>query len=386
MQQTLKAAAVLLALGWMGWPSKPTEPACACAIRMEVEPSPLHSAFQRSVKETVLVDAGTVTDEKVAGWKKEGFTAVAVVLDDSIEKPALEAAAQSTAKHGLEIQAWIEVARHERTAKEHPDWVASLGMHDDWLKRFPKAKKPGNGEVAKAWPWAPIGFQAAFDAHLDRVKGLIAKVPAEYRLVMLNDLQGGPSACGCGNLQCRWAIDYRVPSTTAKTDGSPAAKFVAAVAKAAPGKEIVPVWTTECEKEDLPPAKQDPKGGASTGLCGDVDCFGTCSKRFAEQWSALHEIHRGATGLLLLQKEFQRDSHDHGPAGQWFDRALAFIDGPADKRFPRERLVLVVQGYDVTKADENAARAAAAKLEPNSVVVARTRIDQTYEPRIVKAK
>src|SRR5437879_10019246 len=113
-------------------------------------------------------------------------------------------------------------------AAAHPRWMAALGSHEDWQKNFPKFPEPGAGEVAKAYPWVPIGYREAFDAHLARIKALIIRAAGSYRGILLNDLQGGPASCGCGNLQCRWAIDYRVPATATPLAGDDvAARFLA---------------------------------------------------------------------------------------------------------------------------------------------------------------
>ena len=228
--------------------------------------------------EVVLTTLAAVTTDTVTSWKKEGFTAVAVVLNDGDEAPALQEAAKVVADHSLGLYFWIEVGRNPAFAREHPEWMASLGSHDDWRKRFPKVRPLEKGEVAKAWPWVPITYRETFDAHRERIARLLARVPDGYRGVLLNDLQGGPASCGCGNLQCRWATDYGVPSTAAKLVGAGiAARFVAEVAKALKGKEVIPIWTTECEEEDLPIAKL-PKGSWSTGYCGDVPLSGDLSQ------------------------------------------------------------------------------------------------------------
>ena len=197
-----------------------------------------------------------------------------------------------------------------------------------------------DGEVAKAWPWTPIAYRAAFDAHLSRIKRLLERVPAEYRGLLLNDLQGGPSSCGCGNLQCRWAIDYGVPATTEKLPGvDVAARFVAEVGKLAPNKTIVPVWTTECEVHDMAPGKRA-EAEFSTGYCGDVDCFDNCRDRFAEQWAALHATHPGPTGILVLHKEFQRDRTEYGAAARWITRAVDYLDQQKIERIPHQQIVV----------------------------------------------
>ena len=333
------------------------------------------------------MEPAAVAGEKVAAWKKEGFRAVVVLLEEQHEEALPQKVAQAIAAHSLDLYFWIEVGRSPALARAHPEWMASLGMHGDWRKQFPRVRPLEKGEVAKAWPWVPINSQEAYDAQLARVQKLLERLPQGYRGLLLNDLQGGPASCGCGNLQCRWAVDYGVPSTGTKRAGpAAAAQFVTEIGKAAKGKEVIPVWVTECAQEDLAPEKQRPQGGWSTGLCGGVNCFDTCRKRFAERWSALHAVHRGPTGVLLLHRELQRDRKEYGGPGGWITRAMKYLDEQTAKPFPRQRLWLVVQGYDVSAEQEAAARRAAAQLQPSVTLVARSRIDQSYEPRMVKVK
>jgi hypothetical protein len=335
--------------------------------------------------EAVISDPDTVNTAQVATWVSEGFDAVVLILDERFEAAVFENAAKVVAASSLDLYYWIEVGRNPVLATEHPEWIASLGSHDDWRKRFPTVRELADGEVAKAWPWTPIGYREAFDAHLSRIKRLLQRVPAEYRGLLLNDLQGGPSSCGCGNLQCRWALDYHVPATTDKLPGvDVAARFVAEVGKLAPNRTIVPVWTTECEKHDLAPDKLG-QAEFSSGYCGSVDCFNTCRDRIAEQWTALHAIHHGPTGILALHKELQRDRNEYGGTAQWVAQAVDYVDRQQPAPVPHQLLWLVVQGFDVTAAEERAAREAGRSTGAGAVLVARTPIEQSYEPRIVKA-
>jgi hypothetical protein len=336
--------------------------------------------------EAVIAAADGVESAKVAAWKKEGFRAVVLVLDDRLEARVLEKAAKAVAEQSLELYYWIEVGRNPTLAREHPEWMASLGSHGDWRQRFPKVRATEKGEVAKAWPWVPVAYREAFDAHQARIKRLLARVPEGYRGVLLNDLQGGPASCGCGNLQCRWAVDYGVPSTTAKLEGKDiAARFIAEVGKSAKGKEVIPVWTGECEQEDLP-ADRRPERSWGTGYCGGVPCFETYRKRFAEQWTALNADRRGPAGVLLLHREFQRDRKEYGGPAGWLKPAVEYVEKQSLKPLPRRRLWLVVQGYDISTEEEMAVRRVASKIGAGAVLVARTRIDQSYEPRMVKVK
>jgi hypothetical protein len=334
----------------------------------------------------VIVEIDSADPARVAGWKKGGFQAVVLVLDDRHSARALQSAVQAVSASSLDLYYWIEVGRDPVLARERPELMASLGMHPDWRKRFPRVRPTEKDEVVKVWPWAPICYREAFSAHRDRVKRLLARAPAGYRGVLLNDLQAGPASCGCGNLQCRWAVDYGVPSTATKLTGPGiAARFVAEIRKSLKGKEVIPVWTTECEQEDLPTSERSGTGW-STGYCGSVPCYATCSKRFNEQWTALTADRRGPVGLLLLHREFERDRKEYGGPTNWITRAFASVEKRAVAPLPREQLWVVVQGYSVTLEEEAAARQNASKTGAGAILVARARIDQSYEPRIAAVK
>jgi hypothetical protein len=242
--------------------------------------------------------------------------------------------------------------------------------------------------VAKAFPWVPIGYRVAFDAHLARIEELLRRAPPGWRGLLLNDLQGGPSSCGCGNLQCRWAIDYQVRSTAESVNGDDvAARFVAEVHKRVDGKVVVPVWTTECEEVDLPADKH--QGRPGTGLCGTVGCaVGPCPEVFTRQWTALTAVERGPIGLLALQTTFLRTRPEFGGGSTWVTNVVAYLNHtlPAHGGRPiaADRLWMVIDGDQ--PGAEAEARAAAAKAGVGAVIVARTRIDQSYEPRLIRAK
>ena len=331
--------------------------------------------------EIVLVEPAMATPEAVEQWKKEGFKAVAVVLDEEAAETAYRAVARAVSDGALDLYWWIEVARNPKLAEAHPRWMAALGSHQDWQKRFPKSPEPGAGEVAKAFPWVPIVYREAFDAHVQRIEGLLKRVPEGWRGLLLNDLQGAPSSCGCGNVLCRWAVDYYVPSTATKLEGDlTASKFVSEVRKRAGNKAVIPVWATECEDVDLPADKN--KGRPGTGLCGTVACAtGACPDSFARQWSALVSAHNGPVGLLGLHNALERTRNEFGGGPQWPTNAVAYVDRtlPAHnvKTIAHDRLWVVV---------EETAREAAAKAGVGAVIVARAKIDQSYEPRIISAK
>jgi hypothetical protein len=189
-------------------------------------------------------------------------------------------------------------------------------------------------------------------------------------------------------VQCRWAIDYGVPSTATKLPGDDvAAKFVAEVRKLASGKLVVPVWTTECEHVDLP--KRLAPDGKTTGLCGGVGCSkGTCPKAFTKQWTALTKDDPGPVALLALHGEFERTGKLYPDPGRWAGQAVKYLDDtlPAHggKPFDRQRLMVVVQGFEVDAAQQKVAQAEAARSGVGVVLTAYARIDQTYQPRVIR--
>ena len=209
-----------------------------------------------------------------------------------------------------------------------------------------RLRRPKRGEVIKAWPWVPIGYAPAFDAHRERLKVLLGDLPGPWSGVLLNDLQAGPSSCGCGNDQCRWALDYGSPSTAGKTPGDDAAaRIIAELVERHPGKAIVPVWVTEYETADLPNAK----GG--TGLCGGVPCAkGDCSPRYVRNWNPLLKANGGPIALGLWPETLRRE-----PA-LWIETDLALFEKPPWGGTPLapEKTIAVVQAWDKPEATVDA--------------------------------
>jgi hypothetical protein len=373
---------------WFAWAAEhPPTSVYSVAKGQPIAPNrPKQAAMPASrATELVFVVPDAVTPGQIENWRGQGFTALVALLDEDHSAEAYQAAAAAALSAKMDLYYWIEIARNKRLADAHPRWMASLGMHDDWLARFPAATKPKQGEVAKAYPWVPIGYAEAFQAHLRRVEQLLGKVPDAYRGLLLNDLQGGPASCGCGNLQCRWAIDYGVPETATR-DGAAdtAARFIGKVRDLAPGKQIIPIWMTECEERDLAQAP----GGKSTGLCGNVPCAtGTCPKAFAKQLRSLMNVQTGPVGLFTAQPAAERNAKFYGGPAGWILASVEYLDAirlsPTKQGVPHEQLWLVVQGVPEDRDTEAAARAVARSLQPGAVVVARVPLDQSYEPRVI---
>jgi hypothetical protein len=322
----------------------------------------------------VLLEAAHADASALRAWKGRGANAVVVPLDESIARPHWADLAALADREGLALYAWIEVARNPAMADAHPRWMASIGgHHDDWRSRFPSAPEKAPGRVIKAWPWVPIGYTPAYEAHHDRIAALLDGLPGPWAGVFLDDLQAGPSSCGCGNDRCRWALDYGNPSTAPKTPGDDAAaRLVADVRARHPGKAVVPVWVTECEAIDLPKAEH------STGLCGGVECAkNDCWPRYARNWNPLREATPGPIAVGLWSEAFRRE-----PA--WAESALALFRNPPRGGQPIEpsKVVAVLQGWGkagaaVAPLIESAGR------DGGGWVVAIDRVDQSWEPRAI---
>jgi hypothetical protein len=329
----------------------------------------------------------SVTQQAAARWAASGADRLALVLDSSQPRSAYPSAVAAAAAAGLDLYYWVEVARCPELAQAHPRWMASLGLHTDWKDRFPDAALPAEGEVAKAWPWVPIGYAEAYSAQLDRVANLLSRAVGDYRGVLLSGLQGGPASCGCGNLQCRWALDYGVPATATKLEENAAAKFLTELAARLPNRLLVPVWVTECEESDLPAASGPASRG--TGLCGSVPCArGACPRAFAAQWQALAEAHAGPIALLALCRQFARTGSFYESDTAWTTGPLTYLEQVLPSHgcqpVPRRRLWLVVEADE--GEDVAALRNTRCHTGAGAVWIALTQLDQSYEPRLVRVQ
>ena len=98
----------------------------------------------------------------------------------------------------------------------------------------------------------------------------------------------------------------------------------------------------------------------------------------------------GPIGVLATHKELQRDLPIYGESGGWIARVFEYLDRVppkhGGKKISRDRLWAVVQGYDTTLTETEDAVRAAQRTGVAAVVVARTRIDQSFRPQIISTK
>lgn len=326
-----------------------------------------------------LVAAHNVTSGKLRQFQDAGYTSIVLIVDgtssDEIESQ-IESAKLVKASP-LELYYWIEVARCPPLADAHPEWMASLQTHDEWRRFFPNSPRPAADEVAKTYPWVPILSREPFTAQLSRIRKLLTDKPTAQG-VFLNDLQGAPSACGCGSPLCRWTSDYGERRTTTPLADDAATLFVDAVQKTIPHSTVIPVWTTECEKHD----------GAKDGLCAGVGCYdGICWRAYTRQLMPLQQTSK-TLAVLTPFRAFQRDLPIYGATAGWVKHAIhSFSEIPprhGGEKIPASRLIAVLQGWEVTKAEIEAQVKVAQDVGVLGHIVAYEKIDQSWQPKVVR--
>lgn len=321
-----------------------------------------------------LLSPREVSQSKLGSLKAQGYTAAGICLSDSNLLAQTSAAAQIS-KSDLALYYWIEIGRNPTLADSHPEWMASIQTHQEYRRFFPDLPKTGTNEVVKNYPWVPVLYKETFPVHLERVRHLLEGKPKPAG-ILLNDLQGPPSACGCGHHLCRWTTDYGPLKTATRLPNDAAARFVGEVQKLAPEARVIPVWTSECEEVD-----------AKT-FCAGVNCFkGTCWREFTAQLRALADCSQ-TIATLLPYKAFQRDLTEYGPTAGWIRHALdSFSVMPmryGSNGVLPSRLIAVLQGWDVTSQQIAAQLDQAQKAGAAGVLVSFVPIEQSWEPRVFR--
>jgi hypothetical protein len=332
----------------------------------------LCQTFGAAKLKAALLAPEQVSESKLANLKAESYTAVGISLSES--NPAAQASAAARISHStLDLYYWIEIGRNPALAEAHPEWMASIQTHQEYRRFFPELPKLETNQVVKNYPWVPVLYRETFPVHLERVRKLLEGKPQPAG-IFLNDLQGSPSACGCGHHLCRWTTDYGPLRTATRLPNDAAARFVGEVQKLTPKARIIPVWTSECEEVD-----------AKT-LCAGVNCFkGTCWREFTAQLQAVAETSE-TIGALLPYKAFRRDLAEYGPTAGWISHALdSFSKMPmryASNGVPTSRLIAVLQGWDVTSQQIGAQLEQTQNAGAAGVLVSFVPIEQDWEPRV----
>jgi hypothetical protein len=129
---------------------------------------------------------------------------------------------------------------------------------------------------------------------------------------------------------------------------------------------------------------------AKDGLCAGVGCFkGTCWRVYTAQLMPVAK--RSQTlGVLLPYRSFQRDLPIYGDKAGWIIHAVkSFQDMPVRHQgqpIAASRLITVLQGWDVTDQQVALQIDVANKAGVAGFLVAYAKIEQGWQPRILKWK
>jgi hypothetical protein len=320
-----------------------------------------------------LVDANDLETLDLADLKRQSVEQLIVSIQQPPEAQQL-VDLNRCKESGLSIWYWIEVARDVELATAHPEWMASIQGHPEWRRFYPDFPKERDDQMVKVFPWVPIFYQGAIEAQVTKVQKLLKAWPAAEG-VFLNDLQGAPSACGCGHPLCRWTTDYG-PKRTAEQLGHDApTKFVQQIQTSFPKLECIPVWASECEAHD------------KDGWCAGVGCYGgACWREWSKQLEPLSE-QSSRLGVLLTYKDLGRDLDHYKEEAGWVSSAIGSFQTEM-KRYKRpvieaKRLITVLQGWDVSAEEVTAQIKQADQSGAGGYIIAKTPIQSDWEPKLV---
>ena len=198
-----------------------------------------------------LVQVGQIDEELLRQAHADRHNALAIVLDEQTDRQAFAEALRAVRAAGVSPYAWIEIGRDPAAALAHPEWL-NTPWHPEWLAAFPEWRTP-EGMMPALAPWVSVHTRAVFDYALARIASLLEGLRAAGYLqgVFLNDVQGGPTGCGCGNELCRsWDVSPGTkvaPSPFTHTEDYFTVRFMDAVVSACLDLQIVPVVCSECE-------------------------------------------------------------------------------------------------------------------------------------------
>jgi len=324
----------------------------------------------------VLLTARQATSKELKKLSSQDYNTVVLYLDDKASPTQRRAAARRIQDAKFDLFYWIEIARNPAFADAHPEWMASIQTHPEWRRHFPNFPKLATNQVAKTYPWVPVLYAETFEVHRQRVAKLLQPMSAAQG-IFLNDLQGAPTACGCGNHFCRWTTDYGPIRTATRLPNDAAAKFVLAIGQLMPNAKIIPVWTTECAEHDYP------KGAA----CDGVTCFtGRCWREYNAQLMYVADVSE-RIGVLLPFRDFHSALSRTGPNAEWQKYALKSFTEILPQRegraIPQGRLIAVLQGWDVSPEQEQIQIRQAQDAGTAGYILARTKIEQSWEPKLM---
>jgi hypothetical protein len=157
----------------------------------------------------------------------------------------------------------------------------------------------------------------AFNYALTRVSRVAEPLLGAVDGLILNDIQGGPVGCGCGNDLCRsWDNspgEKIAPSPYLAPERFFSLVFLAAIRGRLPSVPVVPVLCEECQTGIEVDGVLSPDD--QTFECRDVPCR-PCSTDYYPRLAAA-TASEPSVGLLALTRLWRRDRAPWGTEGEW---------------------------------------------------------------------
>lgn len=330
-----------------------------------------------------LVEVTQINTDLLRQACAEQHTVLAIVLHEETDRQAFSAALREVRAVGLLPYAWIEVGRDQRAAAAHPEWL-NTPWHPEWLAAFPDWQTP-EGMMPAVAPWVSVHTRAVFDYALARITRLLAGWSQNEGLqgIFLNDIQGGPTGCGCGNELCRsWDVSPGAkvaPSPFTHTEDYFTVRFLEAVTAACEGLHVIPVICSECEIGVTIGGIVNPD--LSALHCHGVTCGNPCGGIY---YPGLIRALSSQTcvGLLSFYQLFGRNIPLYGDEAAW---CAAILDGYRQQQ-PDGQVISVLQGWNVDDAAIEAQIVQSRRGGANGQLIALCAIDQSWWPVAVPAR
>lgn len=304
---------------------------------------------------------------ELAGW---GATGIALPLTRT--RSYLQTAIDTIQKAGLAAWGWIEVGRDEEAAQAHPEWM-HMPQHSEWLQAFPDWI---GSHRALVYPWVCVNNAETFVWAVHKVRRLANAYPG-LDGCFLNDIQGPPAGCGCGNILCRsWDNSPGVkiaPTPYAHPELFFTVEFIRACQNALPGMRLVPVICPECEMGVTIGKTERPDVTLSS--CRSIHCSRPCALEYFPGLAKTLES-QPRVGLLALYKLFGRDVPLYGETAAWVRGVVKHYLTLA----PKTNLFAVLQGWDVTAAERLAQIRQAKAGGARGILMSEMPIDQSWKP------
>ncbi len=315
-----------------------------------------------------------------SGLRALALRGEAVVFDLAAGGEALRQACENARGLGVPVWGWIEVGRDEAAAEAHPEWMHAP-QHPEWLQAFPDWS---GGPTALVAPWICVNNRAAFNYALERVRALVQNAPPLEGL-FLNDIQGPPAGCGCGNVLCRsWDNspgEKIAPTPYANPDVFFPQVFWHACAHAMvdtlPISRICPIICGECEIGVTLGGVESPD--EQLGSCRGIPCARPCAQVYWPGLVRALAAERGgpsAVGLLTPYKLFGRDVPLYGDTAAWVGASVTHYR----EYDPAAQVIAVTQGWDVTPEELAAQIEQAASNGAWGTLVLEEPLDQSWWP------